>query len=107
MYNISVYDWYGVFLRNPNSLITPSTTPHYSLQPLMIVHWSGWKDDLSKIKLYELEVYKMVSHQDKLSYHGEEPLVSRSLDATKNTFSVTLVDPGKNRRRWVALYISF
>ena len=66
-----------------------------SFQASLSVLWAGWSDALAGIKLYEIEIYRMKVYQHKLAHHGEKALVLKEMDPSENTFSISLVDPGR------------
>ena len=56
--------------------------------------WAGWSDDPAGIKEYELELNKLAPHGTQLVHHTE--LLLKTLDADKDSFNISLSDPGKN-----------
>lgn len=58
------------------------------------MRWAGWSDALAGIKGYELELYKLQPHGDKLAHHGAP--IRGSLGADNNSFDTNLVDAGRN-----------
>ena len=67
------------------------------LQTNFTVRWAGWSDGLAGIDEYELELFKLQPHGDKLAHRGIVALASKSLSANSTSFNTILVDAGKSR----------
>ena len=68
--------------------------------------WSGWIDDASGIKQYEIEFYKMIAYGESLAYRTQSPSVTATLPKGTTQYVATLPEIGLNLNFSLVMYVS-
>ena len=67
----------------------------FTIQTSLQIEVAGWEDDVSGIKNYELELYRLKDYAGMLGYRAELPIIRKSLQPTIGSIKINYSDPGK------------